>query len=73
MQSCGLDSGVKAEIAETEKDGFQGEFECPLASLAAQVDKWDCHGTPRILSNVSELAMGILPPGRHDNLERTQT
>lgn len=73
MQSYGLDFGVKAETAETEKDGFQGEFECPLASLAAQVDKWGCHGIPRILSNVSEFAMGILPPVRHGNLERMQT
>lgn len=58
---------------ETEKDDFQDELECPLASLAAQVDKWDYHGIPIIVSNGYELAIRILPPGRHDNLGRMQT
>lgn len=58
MQSHGWDLGVEVETAETERDGFQGELECPLASLAAQVDKWDYHGIPSILSNGCELARG---------------
>lgn len=64
---------MEEEIAETERDGFQGELECPLASLAAQVDKWDYHGIPSSLSNGCELAKWVLPPGRHGNPERMQT